>query len=135
MSYPPTDPRSIWAYMWFNQEPKKQYCPKCGATIKPTYKYCPKCGHKLKPNANKLEKQKKDETETNKALAIIYLLSVLIGSPIIYILFAEKLYDQFWGFNFVLFAFLTLSIGAFLGFLCLATFAILAKTARKVKQK
>jgi len=42
-NYPPQDPRSIYAYMWFRSGQK------CGTPIKPGYRFCPHCGHRLKP--------------------------------------------------------------------------------------
>jgi predicted amidophosphoribosyltransferase len=44
-NYPPQDPRSIYAYMWF----RSGFCPKCGTPIKPGYRFCPHCGYRLKP--------------------------------------------------------------------------------------
>jgi predicted amidophosphoribosyltransferase len=41
--YPPQDPRSIYAYMWF----RSLYCPRCGAPVKPGYRFCPRCGSRL----------------------------------------------------------------------------------------
>jgi hypothetical protein len=127
MSYPLEDPRNPWAYLFFTDE----RCPKCGEPVRSTDKYCPNCGYELRQKP-----QKNNNTEpTGKGLAATYILSLLIGIPISIILFRNICYDSILGFNYFLFAFLTLTIGTLLGFLSLLVIIILVIAIRKAKNK
>ena len=127
MSYPLEDPRNPWAYRWFMEG----RCPKCGEPVSPTDNYCPNCGYRLRHIPS--EKHKKNDNA--KGLAAAYILSLLIGIPISIILFRNICYDSILGFNYFLFAFLTLTIGTLLGFLSLLVIIILIISIRKAKNK
>jgi predicted nucleic acid-binding Zn ribbon protein len=124
MSYPLEDPRNPWAYHWFID----RRCPKCGEQVSPTDNYCPNCGYKLRkkpPRNNKTEL-------TEKGLAILYIVSVLLGIPASLIFFYNFFKDAFVGFNWFLFIFWTLTIGAAIGFAALLFFVIFVAIIKKL---
>jgi len=78
----PTHPISVYAHGWFRRR-REERCSKCGTKIANFYKYCPECGTQLKPE----DRPKASE----KDLAILGILSLIIGFPICMIFFTSYL--------------------------------------------